>query len=118
MNARRGQLYNALFRCENGVPVRLCEDRAISVADLATELAEKGEPFALCGDGIAEFRRLAPNSAPVSVSSLLEDQSAVCVAKVALRRANAGENGTDAALAPVYLRLPQAERERLEKMKQ
>lgn len=118
MNARRGQLYNALFRCENGVPVRLCEDRAISVADLAAELAEKGEPFALCGDGIAEFRRLAPNSAPVSVSSLLEDQSAVCVAKVALRRANAGENGTDAALAPVYLRLPQAERERLEKMKQ
>lgn len=118
MNARRGQLYNALFRCENGVPVRLCEDRAISVADLATELAEKGEPFALCGDGIAEFRRLAPNSAPVSVSSLLEDQSAVCVAKAALRRANAGENGTDAALAPVYLRLPQAERERLEKMKQ
>lgn len=118
MNARRGQLYNALFRYENGVPVRLCEDRAISVADLAAELAEKGEPFALCGDGVAEFCRLAPNSAPVSVSSLLEDQSAVSVAKVALRRANAGENGTDAALAPVYLRLPQAERERLEKMKQ
>ena len=118
MNARRGQLYNALFRCENGVPVRLCEDRAISVAELAAELAEKGEPFALCGDGVAEFCRLAPNSAPTRTSVLLEDQSAVSVAKVALRRANAGENGTDAALAPVYLRLPQAERERLEKMKQ
>jgi len=118
MNARRAQVYNALFRYENGTLTRLCEDRALSVADLAAELAEKGEPFALCGDGIAEFRRLAPNSAPASVSTLLEDQSAISVAKVALRRANAGENGTDAALVPVYLRLPQAERERLERLKQ
>ncbi|MBE6629815.1 MAG: tRNA (adenosine(37)-N6)-threonylcarbamoyltransferase complex dimerization subunit type 1 TsaB [Ruminococcaceae bacterium] len=118
MNARRGQVYNALFRCENGTLIRLCEDRALSVADLAAELAEAGLPFALCGDGVEEFKRLAPNSVPVSVSALLEDQSAVSVAKVALRRANAGESGTDSALVPVYLRMPQAERERLEKLKQ
>ncbi len=118
MNARRGQVYNALFRFENGELIRLCEDRALSVADLAAELAERGQPFALCGDGVAEFHRLAPNSAPVSVPTLLEDQSAVSVAKVALRRANAGESGSDTSLAPVYLRLPQAERERLEKLKQ
>ena len=118
MNARRGQVYNALFRYENGTLHRLCEDRALSVADLAAELAEIGGPFALCGDGVTEFRRLAPNSAPVCVSALLEDQSAISVAKVALRRANAGESGTDAELVPVYLRLPQAERERLEKLKQ
>ena len=118
MNARRGQVYNALFRYENGALVRLCEDRALSVTELAAELAEMGLPFALCGDGIAEFKRLAPDSAPVSVSALLEDQSAVSVAKVALRRANAGESGTDTDLVPVYLRLPQAERERLEKLKQ
>ncbi len=118
MNARRGQVYNALFRYENGALVRLCEDRALSVAELAEELAEKALPFALCGDGVEEFKRLAPNSAPVSVSALLEDQSAISVAKVALRLANAGESGTDAALVPVYLRMPQAERERLEKLKQ
>lgn len=118
MNARRGQVYNALFRCEGGALVRLCEDRALSVTELAAELAEQGVPFALCGDGVAEFERLAPNSAPVSVPRALEDQSAVSVAKVALRRANAGESGTDAELVPVYLRLPQAERERLAKLKQ
>ncbi len=118
INARRGQVYNALFRYENGTLVRLCEDRALAVTQLAAELAERGLPFALCGDGVAEFRRLAPNSAPVSVSALLEDPSAVCVAKVALRRALAGESGTDATLVPVYLRLPQAERERLAKLKQ
>jgi tRNA threonylcarbamoyladenosine biosynthesis protein TsaB len=118
MNARRGQVYNALFRHKDGALVRLCEDRALCVTELAAELAQMGEPFALCGDGVAEFHRLAPNSAPTSVPALLEDQSAVSVAKVALRRANAGEVGTDAELAPVYLRLPQAERERLEKLKQ
>jgi tRNA threonylcarbamoyladenosine biosynthesis protein TsaB len=118
MNARRGQVYNALFRCENGTLLRLCEDRALSVAELAAELTEMGLPFALCGDGITEFHRLAPNCAPTSVSALLEDQSAVSVAKVALRRATAGESGTDAALVQIYLRLPQAERERLEKLKQ
>ena len=118
MNARRGQVYNALFRYENGTLVRLCEDRALCVTELEGELAEMGLPFALCGDGVAEFKRLAPNSTPASVSALLEDQSAVSVAKVALRRANAGESGTDAELAPVYLRLPQAERERLERLKQ
>ena len=118
MNARRGQVYNALFRFENGTLTRLCEDRALSVTELATELAEMGTPFALCGDGVEEFKRLAPNSAPTSISSLLEDQSAVSVAKVALRLANKGASGTDAELAPVYLRLPQAERERLEKLKQ
>ncbi len=118
MNARRGQVYNALFHYEGGALTRLCEDRALSVAELAAELEKMGLPFALCGDGVAEFHRLAPNSAPVSVSALLEDQSAASVAKVALRRANAGESGTDASLVPVYLRLPQAERERLEKLKQ
>jgi tRNA threonylcarbamoyladenosine biosynthesis protein TsaB len=118
MNARRGQVYNALFRYENGALVRLCEDRALSVTELAAELAEKGLPFALCGDGVTEFKRLAPDFAPTSVSALLEDQSAVSVAKVALRLANAGVSGTDAELVPVYLRMPQAERERLEKLKQ
>lgn len=117
MNARRGQVYNALFRFENGVLTRLCPDRALSVADLAAELAQIGLPFALCGDGVAEFKRLSPNSAPVSLSSALEDQSAVSAAKVAYRAAKRGESGTDADLKPVYLRLPQAERERLEKLK-
>ena len=55
MNARRGQVYNALFRYEGGTLRRLCEDRALSVADLAAELAEIGEPFALCGDGVDEL---------------------------------------------------------------
>lgn len=116
MNARRGQVYNALFSCEGGELKRLCEDRALSVADLETELADRALPFALCGDGIDEFCRLAQKTAPAAISPLLEDQCAVSVAKVAYSAFLRGERGTDADLTPVYLRLPQAERERLAKL--
>ena len=118
MNARRGQVYNALFRCKNGVTERLCPDRALAVTELAAELETLSAPFALCGDGVAEFLRLAPNSTPIRIPASLEDQNAVSVAKVALRAFKKGESGTDADLKPIYLRLPQAERERLEKLKQ
>ena len=116
MNARRGQVYNALFRYENGALVRLVADRAISARELGEELSSRGVPFVLCGDGIAEFERLAGITPPCTLSPLLTDQNAVSVARVAYRRYLAGERGTDAALCPVYLRLPQAERERLEKL--
>ncbi len=118
MNARRGQVYNALFTYENGALVRLCPDRAISVADLEDELVADGRPFVLTGDGVDEFCKLAQKTASKALSPLLADQNAASVAKVAYRRYLAGERGTDNDLNPVYLRMPQAERERLEKLKQ
>lgn len=117
MNARRGQVYNALFRFENGKLTRLCPDRALSVADLEAELLTLGEPVTLSGDGIPEFSRLATQIVPAEVSDHLIDQNAVSVAKCARRAYLEGRQCTDAELAPIYLRLPQAERERLEKMK-
>lgn len=117
MNARRGQVYNALFRYENGLLTRLCPDRALAVAELETELLGLGEPVTLSGDGIPEFSRLATRIVPRKVSDCLTDQNAVSVVKCAHRAYLAGAVCTDAELAPVYLRLPQAERERLEKQK-
>jgi len=38
MDARRGQVYNALFVWKDGILVRQCEDRAISLDALASEL--------------------------------------------------------------------------------
>ena len=118
MNARRGQVYNALFTYENGTLVRKCEDRAISVADLEEELLQTGLPFVLVGDGVSEFLRLAQKTAPEAISELQVDQCATSVAKVALRRHFNGERGTCNDLNPTYLRMPQAERERLERLKE
>jgi tRNA threonylcarbamoyladenosine biosynthesis protein TsaB len=116
MNARRGQVYNALFTCEDGKLTRLCPDRALAVTELENELEAKGLPFALSGDGIDETVRILTRIVPERVSDLLCDQNAVSVAKCARRAYLEGVHCTDAELSPVYLRLPQAERERLARL--
>lgn len=117
MNARRGQVYNALFSYEDGTLHRLTPDRAIAVTELEEELTAMGRPFVLVGDGVEEYHRLAQKTAPAPLSTLLVDQHAASVAKIALRRYLTGERGTDSDLNPIYLRMPQAERERLERLK-
>ena len=51
MDARRSQIYNALFEIRGGKPVRLCEDRAISLAELGEELGKMQKSAFLVGDG-------------------------------------------------------------------
>ena len=113
MNARRSQVYNALFRCENGKTERLCADRAISLEELARELAAyEGEKIYLSGDGY-DMTRAALSELPLgNTPEELIYQSGYSVAMCALDAYEAGERTTDAELVPTYLRLPQAERER------
>ena len=51
MDARRQQVYNALFRAENGCVTRLCADRAVAMELVAEELAAMPEPKLIVGDG-------------------------------------------------------------------
>ena len=116
MNARRSQVYNALFRVENGKIERLCPDRAIALADLAEELAAYGDvPVYLSGDGYEMTREALASCNLGSTPEELIYQSGYSVAMCARAAYEAGERTTDAELVPTYLRLPQAERERLEK---
>lgn len=110
MDARRNQVYNALFRSENGVITRLCEDRAISAADLSEELSGLSGKVIFAGDG-AELMHAFTEEKYAIAPLLLRYQrgSGVCFAA-----RNAPEIAS-AALMPSYLRLPQAERERLAK---
>ena len=118
MNARRGQVYNALFHVENGVLTRLCPDRALSVEELEAELLTYSEPVTLCGDG-AELVKNSFTKCDVALPPLtLMEQNAVSVALCAARMAKEGKTCTDKELKPVYLRMPQAERERLQKLQQ
>lgn len=114
MDARRQQIYNAVFRAENGELTRLREDRAISLEDAAADLAELDGPLTVVGDGarlchgFLTARGIACRLAPPHL--LL--QSAVGVGMAAQRLWPEGlVSARD--LAPVYLRLSQAERERL-----
>ncbi len=120
MDARRAQVYNAVFSSDGESITRLTEDRAISLSSLAEELKEhSGKKIYISGDGY-DTARQALTEAGLHIEHtppLLINESAASVAAIAYRKLIAGEYVTDSEISPTYLRLPQAERERLEKEK-
>lgn len=114
MDARRNQVYNALFKIEEGRPIRLTDDRPIGLAELSAELRELGAPVLLVGDG-AEISARWFDKEGIAYTVAPENlvwQSAWGVAMAAQDKTP----GSCDELLPVYLRLSQAEREKLEKM--
>ena len=116
MDARRQQIYSAVFRAEGGALTRLREDRAISLEDASAGLANLGGPITIVGDGASLlWNALSQRSIPCALAPAhLRMQSALGVALAAERLWPEGAV-TPQALAPTYLRLSQAERERLER---
>ena len=119
MDARRSQVYNALFRAEQGKLVRLTEDRAIALQDLAEEIKNYSETVFLVGDGAVLCYNTLSNDVPMLVCPPEHrmHQRAAGVAILAKQQILAGEAPSGGELQPNYLRLSQAERERLEKEK-
>ena len=120
MDARRDQVYNALFMAENGKFTRLTEDRAIALNELENELKSlvgDGKKVYLCGDGY-EVTEKNTDFVYANTPVLLREQNAYSVAQCALNKYNADprRDYSDRNLTPTYLRVPQAERERLERM--
>ena len=119
MDARRSQVYNALFYVNRGVVERHREDRAISLAELGEELEHLDGPIFLVGDG----SDLTYKTLGDKIDELIlppehrKHQRATGVCLLAARQAAAGEAPSGGALIPNYLRLSQAEREKLERMK-
>ena len=123
MNARRQQVYNALFDCDGQVLNRLCDDRALAISELGEELAEKypDRPIYLMGDGALLVYNALSETLGERLKMLPErliHQSGYNTAMCGLRLWNEGVRTTDAELAPVYLRPSQAERMRMEKLNQ
>lgn len=115
MDARRQQVYNALFRTENGCVTRLCADRAVAMELVAEELAAIPEPKLIVGDGavlLYDFLQTSGIGCRLA-SPLHRQQSAAGVALAAEHLAAQGLTCSAQELQPVYLRLSQAERERL-----
>lgn len=111
MDARCGQVYNALFRAESGKLTRLCDDRALPIAELLDECKTFAEKIYLVGDG-AElcYKTFAAIRAEL-LQPQLRFQRASGVAMAAQEMVENGQTVTPDALMPIYLRLPQAERE-------
>lgn len=117
MDARRSQVYNALFRGEEGKIVRLRPDRAISLKELAADLRGFDEPIWFVGDGaVLSFENLSAElGTPRIVHEKNRQQRASGVALAAYEAALQGVREDPGTVVPNYLRLSQAERERLER---
>ena len=115
MDARREQVYNALFYVNQGVLTRQTPDRAIALADLKNELKSLEKPIFLVGDGSILCYNTLQNDVPnlVLPPEWRMHQRAVGVGLAALMQAQPDD---PAGLAPNYLRLSQAERERNERL--
>ena len=115
MDARRDQTYTALFRAEQGKLTRITEDMAISYEELGGKIKNCEKPIFLVGDGAV----LCYNKLKEAVAGLVLPsehrlhQRASGVALVAYDMMEAGLPGDGNSLTPNYLRLSQAERERL-----
>lgn len=107
MDARRGQVYNALF-CDGE---RLTPDRPISLAGLAAELETLALPVYFTGDGYNLAHENIKLPGICNTPEQLRYQSAYSVAAVALRKYIQNPAPyPDTGLSPVYLRPSQAER--------
>ena len=119
MDARRSQVYNAVFSAEGGKLSRISQDRAIALSELKEELKKAEKPIFLVGDGANLCYNTLKEEVPGMVlpAEHKVHQRAVGVAILAQRMADAGIAPSGGELEPNYLRLSQAEREKLEKMK-
>lgn len=115
MDARRGMLYNAIFRIENGKAVRMTADRQISCEELFGEI--NGKEVFITGDGTDLFKKFCEEK---GFNATAAEGDFRFVRGIGIYKAakNCGFKETPHdKLVPEYLRLPQAERERLEKEK-
>ena len=114
MDARRGQVYNAKFTAHGGVLTRICPDRAVSAEELINEAKSDALTYMLIGDGaelcLGKFADAGVNVLIAPENLRLQSAWGVC------RAAENTPTVPPDQLVPNYLRLSQAERERLERL--
>ncbi len=121
IDARCNRFFNAIFKCSaDGTVERLCEDRALSYEEIAEELNSKysNENIVLVGDGAVVAQGLMADLVPnlKTAPPHLVYQQSNGVAMVAQRLIKQGKSVTSQQLLPLYLSLPQAQRELQKKL--
>ena len=112
MNARRGQVYTCVYK--NGVP--LIDECCMMLDELIPILEKYDEKIYFTGDGyeLVENREIKNKC---QTPEYLRYSNAYGVGKIAYKMVLDGSYTTDTDLRVNYLRKPQAEREREERLK-
>ena len=118
LDARRNQVYNALFDCGKSGMTRLCDDRALALDELLSELKAMDKDVIFTGDGTIvfeeEIRKTLGNRAYFA-PRLLKMNLAGAVAEIGAERFSKGETISCNELVPEYVRLSQAEQDLIKK---
>lgn len=118
MDARRNQTYTAIYAFEGDELVCLSQQKAVKIEEILEEVNQLGRKVIFLGDGVPVFKE--------KIAALVKVPWQLAPAHLAAQRAGAvgvraityykeGKTETAAQHKPEYLRLSQAERERMEK---
>lgn len=120
MDARRQQVYYGIYDVSGEMPVALVEQAAAPIEEVLSQVDRLGHPVIFIGDGVPVFRSFFDGvSVPWSVGSdAVRYQRASSVACLGRKYFDLGKKMEAAEFAPIYLRVSQAERERMEREKQ
>ena len=117
LDARRNQVYNALFYGGKEMK-RLTDDRALALDELLAQLKEYGKKVLFMGDATLVFEeeiRSALGELAYFAPKVSNLNLAGAVAEIGLDKLKKGETTEYGKLVPEYIRLSQAEREKLER---
>ena len=112
LNARKGEVYTALYQSNSVELIRQSEYTALSPSALCDELRDLGKPVTFLGDGVFEYKEI--------IASLLGSQAhwaplhqllprAASLAVLGLKELEQGKGENIFTLKPFYLRKSEAE---------
>lgn len=116
MDARRSQVYTGLYEFEDYQMRTVMEQCAVGIDEIVTRINEQGRAVTFLGDGVAVSASYIEEHCKVPYTfapAHLNKQRASAVAVLAMEYYRAGKIQTAASHRPEYLRMSQAERERL-----
>lgn len=118
MDARREQVYTGIFEYDEQSFKRLSKDRPLAVTEIIEEINQIGRKTVFLGDGVPVYENIIKENLTVPylfAPAACNRQRAAALAGLAFEYANRGLYTDPDMHRPEYLRLSQAERERLSK---
>lgn len=120
MDARRNQTYTGIYKFNGSDMETIVAQTACGIDEIVDKINELSTPVTFLGDGVPVFREFINENCTVPVNfapAHMNRQRAGAVGALAFTYYKEGKIQTAAEHRPDYLRLSQAERERLEKEK-
>lgn len=118
MDARRNQAYYGVYDVSGEIPISLVEQSAAPIEEVVEKVNSLGKKTIFLGDGVPVFAHYLAEQIKVPyewAADSVRYQKAASVAALGRQYAKRDKQQKAAEFAPIYLRLSQAERERLER---